>query len=236
MSNELLLICSVLIIFGSVILWYYWFDTNGLYCFMVFATIAANIEVMVLVSAFGMEQTLGNIMFASTFLITDILSEVAGKEKSKKAVKVGIVTSILFIIVSQLWLMYTPSANDIVFESMKGVFSHTPRIMLAGLLVYVMVQYLDVCLYHKWWGWTTKKWGDSKRFLWLRNNLSTLVSQLCNAVLFTLGAFAGIYEMQTLVEIMISSYLIFIFTSLLDTPFLYLARAIKEKREKSQLN
>lgn len=81
MRNEILLILSVVIIYGSVLLWYKLLGCKGLMAFTVLATISANIEVLILVNAFGMEQTLGNILFASTFLVTDILSEVSGKKR-----------------------------------------------------------------------------------------------------------------------------------------------------------
>ena len=103
--------------------------------------------------------------------------------------------------------------------------------MLASFLGYVISQRFDVWLYHAWWRFTEKKTGDSKKFLWLRNNGSTLISQILNTVIFTLVAFAGWYDIGTLLSIMLSSYVIFIFTSLLDTPILYLARAMKRKRE-----
>ena len=234
MRNELLLILNLVVIFGGVLLWYIWFGNTGLCCFTVLATIAANIEVLILVDAFGMEQTLGNILFASTFLVTDILSEVAGKKEANRAVNIGIVTSASFIIISQFWLFYQPSPNDTIFGSIKAVFSNTPRVMLAGLLVYAIVQKFDVWLYHKWWDFTTKKFHDSHRFLWLRNNGSTLVSQLLNTVLFTAFAFWGIYSIPTLLEIAGMSYLIFIVTSLADTPVVYLARAYKERQDRKQ--
>ena len=79
MTNEILLAVSLVVLYGTVLLWFYLFGTGGMMAFTVFATIAANIEVMILVDAFGMEMTLGNILFATTFLVTDILSEVAGK-------------------------------------------------------------------------------------------------------------------------------------------------------------
>ena len=90
-------------------------------------------------------------------------------------------------------------------------------------------QRFDVWLYHRWWAFTTQKTGDGKGYLWLRNNGSTLISQILNTVLFTLLAFAGWYDTQTLLSVMVTSYLIFIFTSLIDTPIVYLARAMKQK-------
>ncbi len=231
MINEILLIVNLFVIYSGVLLWYILFDKKGLYVWTVIATIAANIEVLILVEAFGMEQTLGNILFASTFLVTDILSEIAGKKEANRAVNIGIMTSVSFIVISQMWLWYQPSENDIVFEGIKIVFSNTPRVMLAGLLVYAVVQKFDVWMYHVWWRFTEKRFGDSRRFLWLRNNGSTLLSQLLNTILFNLGAFAGVYDWQTLLHIIVVGYLIFIVTSLADTPFVYLARYIKEKKE-----
>ena len=234
MRNELLLIANLILIYGGTLLWYILFDVKGLYCWTVLATIAANIEVMILINAFGMEQTLGNILFASTFLVTDILSEIAGKKEANRAVNIGILTSVSFIVISQGWLLYQPSENDLVFAGIQTVFSNTPRIMLAGLIVYAIVQRFDVWMYHVWWRLTASRCGDSRRFLWLRNNGSTLISQLLNTVLFTLGAFGGTYDWKTTVDIVLVSYVIFIVTSLADTPIVYLARYIKEKREQKQ--
>lgn len=231
MNNETLLALSVLLIYGSVLIFYYFFGVSGLYCWTVFACITANIEVLLLVDAFGMEQTLGNVMFASSFLVTDILSETSGKEEAQKAVNIGIATSIIFILVSQLWLLYTPSPNDWVRPSFEAIFSNTPRLMFASFLVYAITQRIDVYLYHAWWKFTNNKFHDSRKYLWLRNNGSTMISQLLNTVLYTFGAFFGIYSFNTLIHICFSSYIVFIITSLLDTPFVYFARNITPKTQ-----
>ncbi len=234
MNNEILLILSILIIYGSQLLMFKIFQKQGLYCFTVLATIAANIEVLIVVNAFGMEMTLGNVLFASTFLVTDIISELYGKKDAKKAVNIGIVTSIIFIIFSQWWLLYTPAESEFamgIMEAMKAIFSNTPRLMITSMMVYAIVQQFDVWAYHRWWKFTEKMCGDSKKYLWVRNNGSTLISQFLNDLLFTFGAFWGVYEMKTLISIVISSYVIFIVTSLADTPFIYVARKIHESEK-----
>ena len=234
MRHEALLIVTLLVLYGSVLLWFALFGTSGLMGFTVFATIAANIEVLILVQAFGMEMTLGNILFATTFLVTDILSEIAGKKQAQQAVWIGIAANVLFVVVSQSWLMYIPSAEDWVTPSMRSIFSNTPRLMLASLAVYAIVQVFDVWLYHKWWDLTQRLSGDRRGYLWVRNNGSTLISQLLNAILYTAFAFYGMYDIPTLVSIVLSSYVIFIFTSLLDTPIVYWARLIHEKKQALQ--
>lgn len=230
MANELILICSVVFIYGSAITGYALFGKTGLYCISVIASILANIEVTILINAFGMEQTLGNILFAVTFLITDILSECEGKKAAQTAVYAGIFSSVFFLVLSQSWMLYTPSESDVMMPSIKTVFSSTPRMILASLVVYAISQMFDVWLYHKWWKLTEKKTGSKRSFLWLRNNGSTLISQLLNTALFTAFAFWGTYDIPTLISIFLSSYIIYVFTSLLDTPFVYLARKIHDKK------
>ena len=233
--NEILLIVSVVLIYGAVLVAYRLFGKQGLFAFSVVATVLANIEVLILVDAFGMEQTLGNVMFASTYLVTDILSENEGKKDASKAVYIGVFASVLMLIFTGLWLLYTPSPSDVAMPAIKQIFSRTPRLMLASVLGYAVSQRFDVWLYHAWWKLTSKN-GDSRKFLWLRNNGSTLISQVVNTILFTLVGFAGIYDTQTVIAIMISSYVIYVCTSLLDTPVVYLARRMKEKREKEIKN
>ena len=229
--NELLLLLSIPLIYGTVVGAYKFFGKTGLYAWTVFATIVANIEVLLLVDAFGIEQTLGNVLFGSTFLVTDILSEQYGKKGAQVSVNLGVATSVAFIIISQLWLLYTPAANDWAMESFRTIFSNTPRVMLASFCVYAIVQRFDVWLYHKIWDFTKERSGSSKGWLWLRNNGATMVSQLMNTLLYTFGAFGGLYEFPTLISICISSYVIFFITALADTPFIYLARSIKPRME-----
>ncbi|MDE7034961.1 MAG: queuosine precursor transporter, partial [Eubacteriales bacterium] len=225
----LILLISLAGIFGCVLLTLRVFGRTGLYVFSAIATILANIEVMILVDAFGMEMTLGNILFASTFLVTDILSELYGKKSAQKAVNLGIAGSVFFLLVSQSWLLYLPSASDWAMPSMRALFTNTPRLLLASLLVYALAQTFDVWLYHRWWAFTTQRFGDSDRFLWVRNNGSTLVSQLLNTLLYSIFAFAGVYPLNTLISIVLSSYIIFVFTSLADTPVIYAARHLKRR-------
>lgn len=229
MTNEILLMLSLLLIFSCVMVLFLAFKEQGLYFWTVIATIAANIEVLIVVEAFHMEMTLGNVLFASTFLVTDILSELYGKKSAQKAVYLGMATSVIFILISQSWMLYIPAESDFVMPHIKAVFSNTPRLMLASLTVYCIVQSFDVWAYHKWWAFTTKRFHDAERFLWLRNNGSTLLSQFLNTVLFTLGAFLGVYPFSTLWSIIVSSYVIFLVTSLCDTPFVYLARRIHSR-------
>lgn len=229
MPNELLILISFIVIYGGVVLFYRYFGKGGLLAFSVLATIIANIEVMLLICAFGVEMTLGNVLFASTFLITDILSENHGRKDANKAVVISTLCSVVFVLLSQMWLMYTPSENDWASGAFRTIFSNTPRIVCASLGVYLISQLADVWLYHKWWDWCRKHFGDSRKGLWIRNNGSTMISQLLNTTLYTFLAFYGTYSLRTLVTIAVSSYIIYFITSLLDTPFVYWCRKIHDR-------
>lgn len=225
-----MLIVSLILIYGAVLVSYSLFGRSGLYVVSALATVLANIEVLIMIKAFGMDQTLGNVLFASTFLATDILSECEGKRAANKAVYLGLFATLFFLGLSSMWLAFVPSESDLAMPAIREIFTQTPRMVAASLLVYVVSQFFDVWLYHKWWAFTEKKFGDSKKLLWLRNNGSTLVSQLINSALFTFCAFVGTYDFITLLSIFGSSYVIYVFTSLLDTPVLYLARKIKSAK------
>lgn len=231
MNNEILLILNLVVIYGGILIFYRLYGKSGIYAWTALATVAANIEVLLIIDAFGMEQTLGNVLFASTFLATDILSENHGKAAANKAVKIGIAVSLMFITISKFWLMFTPSGSDFASGAFNTIFSNTPRIMLAGFGVYAVVQLFDVWMYHKLWKMTERRSGSSKKFLWLRNNCATLLSQLINAILFNVFAFYGVYDTKTLISIIISTYVIYIVTSLLDTPVVYAARRLYDKKE-----
>ena len=222
--NELLLVLSLLISFGATILFLKLFGKSGLFAWIGICAVFANVEVLILVHAFGMDQTLGNTLFASSFLATDILSELYGKKDANKGVLVGIITTVLFILLSTMWINYVPAEGDWAMPFVKQLFANTPRVLIASLIAYAVSEAFDVWLYHKWWTFTEKRFGNKDKYLWFRNNFSTLLSQLVNIVIFNFGAFLGIYSLSQLFSITIACYVIYIVTSLLDTPFIYLAK------------
>lgn len=229
--NEILLFMSLVLTYGGVIIAYVFFGRRGLVVFGAFAPILANIEVGVLLEAFGLVQTLGNVLFASAFLVTDALSELDGKKMAQTAVRISIFFSVFFLLFVQLWIYYVPLDAE-VGDSLQKLFSQTPRLIFVSLMVFIFAMYLDVWLYHWWWNVSTRLLHSKEKWLWLRNNGSTLVSQFFNTLLFNIGAFYGVYDWSVIIEIIVSSYLIFVCLALLDTPVLYgLVYLSKRKKE-----
>ncbi len=229
MKNELLILLSVVLSYGAVLLSYRLFGRGGLYAMVAIATVLANIEVLLLVEAFGMKQTLGNVLFASTYLATDILNENEGRRSANRAVWLGIFASAFMLAVTGMWFLYELSPDDWAGGPLRTLFSATPRLLFGSFVGYAVSQGTSVLLYRGIWRLTTRLSGNPDRFLWLRNNAATLIAQAVNITLFTLVAFLGRYELSTVLLLMLSSYVIYIFTSLLDTPFVYLSRLMKRR-------
>lgn len=227
MSNELIFIITVIIYLGSVLLLYKLFGKNGLFAFAIFGTILGNIAVCKCVDIFGLSTTAGNVLYASTFLVTDILSEKYGKKDAKKAVQYSFSIMLLWLLGTQLILQFTPNANDYINDSLKVVFGLVPRITIASLIGFICSQNIDVFLYHFIW----KKTGDNKSKLWLRNNGSTLISQAIDTVIFTFLAFWGTYPTNVFFSILITTYLFKALVAIIDTPFIYIARKINPREE-----
>lgn len=227
MANELIFVITVLAYLGSVLLLYKLFGKNGLFAFAIFGTLLGNIAVCKCIDLFGLSTTAGNVLYASTFLVTDILSEKYGKKDARRAVLYSFSIMLLWLLGSQMILLFTPNANDYINESLKVVFGLVPRITIASLVGFICSQNIDVFLYHFIW----KKTGDNKSKLWLRNNGSTLISQAIDTVIFTFLAFWGTYPTNVFFSILITTYLFKAIVAIVDTPFIYIARKIHPREE-----
>lgn len=219
LSNELLWLILLLANFMAIIFSYRFFGKTGLYIWIPIATILANIQVLKMVDLLTIGVTLGNITYASSFLVTDILSENYGKRAARKAVFIGFFSLAATVIIMNIALNFKPNEFDFIQESLKNIFAILPRIALASLIAYGASQLHDVWAYNFW-----KNLFPQDKFLWLRNNASTMISQLIDSVLFTFIAFWGLLPQSEFVQILITTYLLKWIVAAIDTPFLYLAK------------
>ncbi len=189
---------------------------SWLIAYIAISVVLLNLVVMKQVNVFTLEATLGNVIYASLFFATDLLSEHYGRKAAFKAVRIGFFAGIFGMIMLQFAMKYVPSEFDFAQESFVTLYTLAPRIVGASLFSYLLTQNLDVWIYHKIKGKTGEK------FLWLRNIGSTTVSQLIDSFVFTYLAFYG--HFQVLHEIALFTFVIKMVVALIDTPFIYLSR------------
>ena len=226
--NEILFLISIVFYLSGVLFAYKIFGKTGLYIWTAISAILANIEALKMVDMFGLSVTLGNALYASNFVVTDILSENYDKESANKAVNIGLFITIIWVLATQLILKFEPNSIDFINGSLNEVFGFMPRIAIASIFTYAVAQKIDVVLYHKVWEKTNKIFKNSNKGLWLRNNISTLTSQFLDTLVFTLIAFVGTMSFKELMSLVFTTYILKAIVGILDTPIIYLAKKMKK--------
>ncbi len=224
LMNELLWLLMLGCNFFGISLAYRFWGKAGLYSWIALAAIVANIQVLKTVSLFGLTATLGNIVYATSFLATDILSENYGSRAAKQGVFLGFFILVASTLIMQVALLFRPDATDTVQEALKTIFSVLPRITAASLCAYLLSQWHDVWAYDFW-----RRKFPLKKHIWIRNNFSTFISQAIDSAVFVTLAFVGVFPPGVLLEIFVSTYVLKWLVALGDTPFVYLARNWKDR-------
>lgn len=218
--NIVLGIISIIATFSIVVCMEKMFKKEGLYVWISIATIMANILVCKSIDILGLTASLGNVMFASIFLATDILSEKYDVKDSRKAVMLAIVSQIIFILATTLAVSYIPSETDLSNKSMKTLFSINARVSISSIVMFGASNMLDIYLFEK----LKKKFPKQ---LWLRNNVSTIISNCLENYFFVFFAFVGIYDYSTILSIATTTSILEIIIAICDTPFMYIAKKLK---------
>lgn len=215
--NTLLFFITVIVTFGGVTLVSKFFGKNGLFAWLGMSVVVANILVCKCVDLFGLSATLGNVLFGSVFLVTDILTERFGVRTAKQAVWVGLSFEIISLVLIQIALLFIPNELDTVQSSMSLVFGLFPRTIFASITMFIFSNRLDIYLFNKL---KTKTGG---KYLWLRNNVATVISQCVENFLFYVIAFAGEFDFSDILVMTATCCIIEVIVALCDTPFLYLS-------------
>ena len=220
MPNELLWLLMAIIDFCVLLLVFRLFGRDGLYAAIVISIILCNIQVLKIVEIFGLTATLGNILYGSIFLSTDLLSELYGKDKARKGVWIGFYALIFTSVIMQIALLFKPAADDFIDPALRQIFDFLPRVVIASITAYMVSQHHDIWLFH------TLKNKFKGKHLWLRNNITTMTSQLIDSIIFCVIAFWGVFPFNIFLEILLTTYVIKWVVAFIDTPFIYLARYI----------
>jgi uncharacterized integral membrane protein (TIGR00697 family) len=221
MPNELIWIVFAIANFTFFLLSYKFFGRMGIYLWIVLATILANIQVLSVVDLFGIEASLGNILYGTIFLGTDVLNEIYSKKEAKKAVIIGFSVMFMTVIIMQIAIQFKPNPNDWAMPYIKELFGFLPIVFLASMSAFLVSQFVDIYVFSK-----IKEKLPSTKFLWLRNNGSTLISQLIDTIIFVPIAFYY-KDINGIFVLILTTYFIKLIVALLDTPIIYIAKKIK---------
>ena len=191
------------------------------------ALIAANLLGTKITVLFGISVSVGIFAYPITFLVTDIVEEVEGKKKIKKFVYAGFVALILVMILTLVSVVLPAASRYDYNDEYKIVFSNSIRIMVASLVAFLISQFHDLWAFNFW------KEKTKGKFLWLRNNASTIASQFIDTIIFMYIAFYQMTPKFTagyVFSLAMPYWFLKIFMALCDTPFCYLGvRWLKNK-------
>ena len=160
--------------------------------------------------------SIGSMFFPITFLITDVTTEVWGKKISYILVIMGVFAEVLAIIIYAISVVVHPAVFWTHQTEFAFVFTAAPRIMLASIITFFSTEMYDVWIFAK-----IKEWTKGKH-LWIRNNASTIGSEILNSIIFVTLAFSGTMSAQNMYNMIFATAVVKILLALADTPFCYL--------------
>ena len=244
MNQELLWFTTIAVDLTFAILLFRFFGRQGLYAPIVISLLLANLQGPKLTEIFGLQTSMGVILYSSIYFATDLLSERYGKAEATRAVMIGFTVSVIIIVMISMSLFYLPATDPetaSLAQSMHAatatLFSFTPRFVLGSLLAYLISQRFDVWMFHK------IKNKTQGRHLWLRNNVSTICSQALDTVIYGIVVWWGVVDFETAMQLALAKYFFKVLIAIIDTPFIYIARewdvadkdwvATKEEQQKS---
>ena len=229
-STELMWVILLFFCYISILTFLRLFGYVGIFIYCALAVIGANIQVLKTVDFFYSPEpvALGTILFASTFLCTDILSEYFDKNKARMNILIGFCAFLFMTLLMVITIGFKPSSDDWVQESLSNVFTPMTRFFIASMIAYLISQYFDV------WFFNYIRRITSEKYLWLRNNLSTIASSLVDNTVFSIFAWillnpepVSVYNV--IMIYILGTYLLRILLALFDTPLIYLAKFFIKK-------
>lgn len=172
-----------------------------------------------LIALFGISVSVGIFMMPLTFLITDMVAEVYGPKVARQFVLIGVISIVLILIYTAIFVVLPPHERYTFNSEYQTIFGASIRILLASFIAFLFAQIHDVWAFEFW------KKKTKGKMLWLRNNLSTMVSQAIDTFIFMMIAFYMLTPKFTflfIIELSIPFYLFKILFALIDTPLVYL--------------
>ena len=209
---------------------FYFFGKNGLYVAVILGIVLGNLQGGKVsdLEVFGYTFTvsMGAIMYSGIYFATDLMNEKYGRSSANEAVILGALANVVVMATLVLSTYYLPSeiakSSDAVHEAISTLAFYSPMFVIGSLTAYLISQTFDVWLFHK------LKVVTKGKYLWLRNNVSTLSSQALDTFIYTfVWVLAGDLTFFVALSIAMTKYIFKIFIALLDTIFIYIVKDVR---------
>lgn len=195
MLNELLFVAESIVVSLFALVFAY-FGSAGLFVFSALSWVTGNIFMLKEVILFGLPTVTTDVFAVGCDIGITLLREYYDEKDAQRAIMLGMLTLVFFVVVSQLLLLYVPSGHDIGQAFYMGIFSKVPRIMLSSIAVAAMSKSLNLFLLHK----LSHFWPHAS--LKIKSLIAMSLSQLFDTILFTVLALYGTVESVTNVIIL----------------------------------
>ncbi len=176
--------------------------------------VISNVIAIKIISIGGLIGPAAVICYALTFVVTDTIAEIWGKERTKFIVILGFFASIISAVMIKMAILLPSASFWGGQKEYELILGNNLRIVIASMLAYIISQNHDIWAFHFW------KNKTSGKYLWVRNNLSTSISQLLDTSIFIFVAFYG--TGVPILSMIIGQYIIKLIIAILDTPLVYL--------------
>ncbi len=181
--------------------------------------LTSNILGSKIIQIFGLQMPSATIAYAITYLMTDVVGELYGKKEADHLVFVGFCSLIVSILIIRLAIIL-PSPNDT--SAFNQIFNSTTRIIIGSLAGYIVSQTIDVFIFHK-------IREISVKYKFIRNNVSTIISQFFDTLVFSFVAFYGV--VPKISSLIWGVFLAKVILALFDTPFFYILTRNSVRKE-----
>ena len=161
--------------------------------------------------------SVGIIAYPVTFIVTDLISELYGKRRANQVVLAGFFASV-FTVVLVYVAMAVPTAEISPLDNatFEKVFGLSGPAFFGSMLAYLTAQFIDIRIFHFWIRLTEGK------YLWLRNNASTMCSQLVDtSVILLILCYAGVIPWESFYSLLWMGWMFKVFVAFIDTPIIY---------------
>ena len=217
-----MLIIELIICLLTIVVLYAKYKIDGLYGYIITATIISNIMSLKTIEVYNFSINLGVIPFLTLFITSNIIVQKKGKEEIKRIILLLLLTStISYTIFLLICNLDSSKINLFTNKSFDNIFIDSARIYFSNIVTTLYMMFFNSNVYYY-----LKK---QKNKIWISNIFSSIIVQFLATIIFILLAYAITTEMTEIIGKMIARYIISIIVAISATPIIYIANIIKEK-------